>query len=94
MVQSETSDSVENTGSVSSLDQPEKWLHMYEQMLKIRVFEEHVNTLYLSAKMLGLLTCILARKQSPLEYVKLYIAMITLQALIEVMVIAWQREPQ
>jgi pyruvate dehydrogenase E1 component alpha subunit len=27
---------------------------MYEQMLKIRVFEEHVNELYLSAKMPGL----------------------------------------
>jgi pyruvate dehydrogenase E1 component alpha subunit len=54
LVQSETSDSVENTGSESSLDQPEKWLRMYEQMLKIRVFEEHVNTLYLSAKMPGL----------------------------------------
>jgi acetoin:2,6-dichlorophenolindophenol oxidoreductase subunit alpha len=54
LVQSETSDSVENTGSESSSDQPEKWLRMYEQMLKIRVFEEHVNTLYLSAKMPGL----------------------------------------
>jgi acetoin:2,6-dichlorophenolindophenol oxidoreductase subunit alpha len=29
-------------------------LRMYEQMLKIRVFEEHVNELYLSAKMPGL----------------------------------------
>lgn len=32
----------------------EQWLHMYEQMLKIRVFEEHVNNLYTSAKMPGL----------------------------------------
>jgi len=32
----------------------EHWLHMYQQMLKIRVFEEHVNQLYLSAKMPGL----------------------------------------
>jgi acetoin:2,6-dichlorophenolindophenol oxidoreductase subunit alpha len=32
----------------------EHWLHMYEQMLKIRVFEEHVNDLYTSAKMPGL----------------------------------------
>jgi acetoin:2,6-dichlorophenolindophenol oxidoreductase subunit alpha len=32
----------------------ERWLLMYEQMLKIRVFEEHVNQLYLSAKMPGL----------------------------------------
>ncbi len=54
MVQSETSDSIENTESISSLDQPQLWLRMYEQMLKIRVFEEHVNTLYLSARMPGL----------------------------------------
>ena len=33
---------------------PEQWLHMYEQMLKIRIFEEHVNELYKSAKMPGL----------------------------------------
>ncbi len=31
-----------------------QWLSMYEQMLKIRVFEEHVNELYTSAKMPGL----------------------------------------
>lgn len=31
-----------------------RWLHMYEQMLKIRVFEEHVNELYTSARMPGL----------------------------------------
>ncbi len=30
------------------------WLSIYEQMLKIRIFEEHVNGLYLSAKMPGL----------------------------------------
>src|SRR2546427_1000805 len=30
------------------------WLSMYEQMLKIRIFEEHVNQLYTSAKMPGL----------------------------------------
>src|SRR6202790_3827530 len=44
----------------SSGDEPstagslEQWLHMYEQMLKIRIFEEHVNALYTSAKMPGL----------------------------------------
>src|SRR5258706_15117654 len=44
----------------SSGDEPstagslEQWLHMYEQMLKIRIFEEHVNDLYRSAKMPGL----------------------------------------
>ena len=32
----------------------EEWLHMYEQMVKIRTFEEHVNELYQSAKMPGL----------------------------------------
>src|SRR5207302_7538534 len=32
----------------------ELWLSMYEQMLKIRIFEEHVNQLYTSAKMPGL----------------------------------------
>src|SRR5213596_1680327 len=31
-----------------------RWLSIYEQMLKIRVFEEHVNQLYTSAKMPGL----------------------------------------
>lgn len=31
-----------------------RWLHMYRQMWRIRVFEEHVNQLYLSAKMPGL----------------------------------------
>ncbi len=54
MVHSETSDSVENVGSASSSDQSQLRLHMYEQMLKIRVFEEHVNVLHLSAKMPGL----------------------------------------
>src|SRR5215510_10344998 len=32
----------------------EQWLHMYEQMAKIRVFEEQVNELYQGAKMPGL----------------------------------------
>src|ERR671925_341828 len=32
----------------------EQWLHMYEQMFKIRTFEEQVNELYQSAKMPGL----------------------------------------
>ena len=54
MVHSETSNSVENMGAASSEAPSEQWLRMYEQMLKIRVFEEHVNVLYLSAKMPGL----------------------------------------
>ena len=32
----------------------EKWLHMYRRMQAIRLFEEQVNQLYLSAKMPGL----------------------------------------
>src|SRR3972149_3203695 len=32
----------------------EQWLHMYEQMARIRAFEEQGNQLYLSAKMPGL----------------------------------------
>ncbi len=32
----------------------EDWLHMYQQMLKIRLFEEQVNELYMGAKMPGL----------------------------------------
>ena len=32
----------------------EHWLHMYEQMVKIRLFEEQVNELYLTAQMPGL----------------------------------------
>ncbi len=33
---------------------PEQWRRMYEKMMTIRVFEEHVNELYTSAKMPGL----------------------------------------
>src|SRR5213075_876969 len=32
----------------------ERWIHFYRQMMKIRLFEEQVNQLYLSAKMPGL----------------------------------------
>lgn len=32
----------------------EKWLHVYQKMLSIRVFEEHVNELYTTRKMPGL----------------------------------------
>src|ERR687895_2470149 len=34
--------------------QDERWIHFYRQMLKIRLFEEQVNQLYLGAKMPGL----------------------------------------
>jgi acetoin:2,6-dichlorophenolindophenol oxidoreductase subunit alpha len=53
MVQPETSKS--NAAEVSSGGTEQAlWLVMYEQMLKIRFFEEHVNQLYLTAKMPGL----------------------------------------
>jgi pyruvate dehydrogenase E1 component alpha subunit len=39
--------------STSRVDR-EHWLHMYEQMFKIRAFEEQVNELYQSARMPGL----------------------------------------
>jgi acetoin:2,6-dichlorophenolindophenol oxidoreductase subunit alpha len=42
---------VDERSTVGSRDQ---WLHIYEQMLKIRIFEEHVNDLYKSARMPGL----------------------------------------
>jgi acetoin:2,6-dichlorophenolindophenol oxidoreductase subunit alpha len=32
----------------------EEWIHMYEEMLKIRVFEAHVNELYITRQMPGL----------------------------------------
>lgn len=35
-------------------EDPEQWLQMYQQMFKIRAFEEQANELYLSAKMPGL----------------------------------------
>jgi len=41
-------------GQAPPADERERWLSMYEQMLKIRIFEEHVNELYTSAKMPGL----------------------------------------
>lgn len=41
------------SASISEIDR-EQWLHMYEQMFKIRAFEEQVNELYQAAKMPGL----------------------------------------
>jgi pyruvate dehydrogenase E1 component alpha subunit len=38
----------------AALIRDERWLHFYRQMLKIRLFEEEVNQLYLGAKMPGL----------------------------------------
>src|SRR5437667_4468080 len=53
MLQHETS-KVNQTSASSRDTEQAQWLSMYEQMLKIRIFEEHVNGLYLSAKMPGL----------------------------------------
>src|SRR5512134_1883041 len=41
------------TPDYSGIDR-EQWLHMYQQMLKIRVFEDHVNDLYQTRRMPGL----------------------------------------
>lgn len=41
-------------GAESSQAEATHWLALYEQMLTIRTFEEHVNQLYLTAKMPGL----------------------------------------
>lgn len=38
----------------SEISEPEMWLHAYEQMLTIRLFEEQVNDLYITARMPGL----------------------------------------
>ncbi len=37
--------SQKTTFDYASVD-PEQWLHMYEQMVKIRAFEENANELY------------------------------------------------
>ncbi|HEX7736322.1 MAG TPA: thiamine pyrophosphate-dependent dehydrogenase E1 component subunit alpha [Ktedonobacteraceae bacterium] len=37
-----------------SQGEADRWLALYEQMLTIRIFEEHVNQLYITAKMPGL----------------------------------------
>lgn len=47
-------DQSEMTGSQTRTTEQSLWLSMYEQMLKIRLFEEHVNQLYTSARMPGL----------------------------------------
>jgi pyruvate dehydrogenase E1 component alpha subunit len=46
-------EAIEGEQTLPDVDR-EEWLHMYEQMVKIRTFEEHVNELYQSAKMPGL----------------------------------------
>ena len=54
MSQTKASGSDEFVESEHPASEQARWLSMYEQMLKIRVFEEHVNQLYVSAKMPGL----------------------------------------
>jgi len=54
MVQSDLSQAGQGAAASYPALPRERWLRMYEQMLTIRVFEEHVNQLYLSAKMPGL----------------------------------------
>ncbi len=45
--------SVQPVPDVSAIDR-EQWPHMYQQMFKIRVFEDHVNDLYQTRRMPGL----------------------------------------
>jgi TPP-dependent pyruvate/acetoin dehydrogenase alpha subunit len=53
MLQPETSQPG-GTDLVAGNEGNEQWMLMYEQMVKIRLFEEHVNQLYFAAKMPGL----------------------------------------
>ena len=53
MLQPETSQPG-STDLVAGNEGNEQWMLMYEQMVKIRLFEEHVNQLYFAAKMPGL----------------------------------------
>ncbi|HET8846473.1 MAG TPA: thiamine pyrophosphate-dependent dehydrogenase E1 component subunit alpha [Ktedonobacteraceae bacterium] len=54
MSQPKSSKSSQLAGATSPENEEVNWLSLYEQMLKIRTFEDHVNQLYLSARMVGL----------------------------------------
>lgn len=56
MSQAKASKAGKGAGTEAELSQSEltHWLALYEQMLTIRIFEEHVNQLYLTARMPGL----------------------------------------
>ena len=54
MSQAKASDSGELAAGAQPTDEPAFWLALYEQMLTIRLFEEHVNQLYITARMPGL----------------------------------------
>ncbi len=45
---------INETLDAEAVGDVEQWLHMYQQMSKIRLFEEKVNELYMGAKMPGL----------------------------------------
>ena len=49
-----TTEKEKNTTSEIEATDVEHWLHSYQQMAKIRAFEEKVNELYQGAKMPGL----------------------------------------
>lgn len=48
------SEQIPETDAQLLANMPAHWLSLYEQMLKIRIFEEHVNQLYTTARMPGL----------------------------------------
>ncbi len=54
MPQPTSSNPNESVDTAPTPEERERWLHMYEQMLTIRIFEEHVNGLYTTARMPGL----------------------------------------
>jgi TPP-dependent pyruvate/acetoin dehydrogenase alpha subunit len=54
MPQPTSSNPNEFVDTTPAQEERDRWLHMYEQMLTIRIFEEHVNGLYTTARMPGL----------------------------------------
>ncbi|HEY0755150.1 MAG TPA: thiamine pyrophosphate-dependent dehydrogenase E1 component subunit alpha [Ktedonobacteraceae bacterium] len=54
MSQAKASKVDKEAGVELSQEEAKHWLALYEQMLTIRIFEEHVNQLYITAKMPGL----------------------------------------
>ena len=54
MAKSRASSANEAVGAGQPASEQVDWLSLYEQMLKIRIFEEHVNQLYVTARMPGL----------------------------------------
>lgn len=54
MSQAKASKTGKGTSADASQVEAAHWLALYEQMLTIRLFEEHVNQLYLTARMPGL----------------------------------------